>query len=491
MRILLASSEVHPYSKSGGLADMVGALAKWLGRAGHQVGVVTPLYRGIFERFPEIKKLDWWLDLPLGPYRTTAEVWTLEPSPGVTIYFINQPIFYDRPNLYQENGIDYTDNAQRFIFLSKCVAHLARFLPWQPEVVHVHDWQVALVPLLMQHQRLTEGWANLPGTCLTIHNLAFQGNFPRSTYSFTNLPLDYFSLNGVEFFGYMNCLKAGIAYADIITAVSPRYAREITTPAFGCSLDGMLRKRADALVGILNGVDYEEWNTLHNAYLKHPYSIDHLEGKAANKLDLQAELGLPQDPHVPLFANITRLADQKGVDIQLGALTEMLAANLQFVLLGSGEAYYQKAYEYLGRRFPKKTAVKIGFDQALSHRIEAGADFFLMPSRYEPCGLNQMYSLRYATIPIVRITGGLDDTVIDISEDEENADGIKFAEYSVRALAKATRKALVLFQTPPLLEHFRQNAVRADFSWERTAEQYVDVYGRVVNRGLPLLGAGA
>src|SRR5438105_7601152 len=172
MRILLASSEVHPYSKSGGLADMVGALAKWLGRAGHQVGVVTPLYRGIFERFPEIKKLDWWLDLPLGPYRTTAEVWTLEPSPGVTIYFINQPIFYDRANLYQENGIDYTDNAQRFIFLSKCVAHLARFLPWQPEVVHVHDWQVALVPLLMQHQRLTEGWANLPGTCLTIHNLA-------------------------------------------------------------------------------------------------------------------------------------------------------------------------------------------------------------------------------------------------------------------------------------------------------------------------------
>src|SRR5258707_6876302 len=221
MIILLASSEFHPYSKSGGLADMVGALGKWLGRAGHQVGVVTPLYRGILEKFPGLKKLDWWLDLPLGPYRTQAEVWTLEPSEGLTIYFIRQPLFYDRASLYQEKGADYPDNPQRFIFLSKCAVHLARYLPWKPEVVHAHDWQTALMPILVQHQKLTEGWANAPGTCLTIHNLAYQGNFSRAIYDFTNLPLDYFNPNGVEFYGATNFLKAGISYADIITTVSP------------------------------------------------------------------------------------------------------------------------------------------------------------------------------------------------------------------------------------------------------------------------------
>jgi len=242
-------------------------------------------------------------------------------------------------------------------------------------------------------------------------------------------------------------------------------------------------------------VDYEEWNTNHNPYVKHPFGLagagdgevavwspPHFEGKFANKLELQAELGLPQDAHVPLFANITRLADQKGVDIQLGALEEMLAANLQFVLLGNGNAYYENAYRNLGRRFPKKVAVRIGFDSALSHRIEAGADFYLMPSRYEPCGLNQMYSLRYGAIPIVRITGGLDDSVIDIAEDQENANGIKFTEYSVRALAKAIRKALVLYQTPELLEHYRANALRADFSWQRTAKNYVEVYDRIIRK---------
>jgi starch synthase len=482
MRILLASSEVYPYSKSGGLADMVAALGKWLGRAGHQVGIVTPLYRGIFDRFPGLTKLDYWLDVPLGPYRTQAEIWTLQPSEGLTIYFVHQPLFYDRGSLYQEGGHDYPDNAQRFIFLSKAVVHLSRYLPWQPEIVHVHDWQVGLAPILILHQRLTEGWGTVPGTCLTIHNLAYQGNFPRAIYDFTNLPPDYYHLNGIEFLGHMSCLKAGIAYADLITTVSPRYAREISTPGFGCGLDGILRRRADSVVGILNGVDYEEWNTSHNPDLKHPYSVDHLQGKRANKLDLQAEMGLPKDPSIPLFVNITRLADQKGVDIQLGALTEMLAANLQFVLLGSGNPYYEKAYQTLARRFPQQVAVRFGFDHGLSHRIEAGADFFLMPSRYEPCGLNQMYSLRYGTIPIVRLTGGLDDSVIDITEDQEHANGIKFTEYSVRALAKAIRKALVLFQTPALFQLYQLNAMQADFSWQRTAATYVQVYERIVGK---------
>jgi starch synthase len=478
MKLLLASSEVHPYSKSGGLADMVAALAKALGRAGHQVGLVTPLYRGIRERFPDIQPFSYQLDLPLGKDWASARVWTHQPSEGLTIYFIDRPEFYDRAALYSEHGFDYADNAHRFIFFSKCVAHLARYLPWQPELVHVHDWQVGLVPLMILHQRLHEGWTNPPHSCLTIHNLAYQGTFPRSLYELTNLPLDYFNPNGLEFWGQLNCLKAAIQYSDMLTTVSPRYAREITTTEYGCGLDSLLRARQSSLIGILNGVDYEEWNTLRNPHLKFSYSIEDLAGKTLNKAELQKEVGLPVDSKVPLFGSITRLADQKGVDIQLGALEEMLAAELQFVLLGSGSPEFERAYLSLAARHPRKVAARIGYNHGLSHRIEAGSDFFLMPSRFEPCGLNQMYSQRYGAIPVVRVTGGLDDTITDLTENERKADGIKFREYSVRALAKAMRKALILYQNPDLLAHMRRNAMAADFSWERTSREYISAYRR-------------
>jgi starch synthase len=480
LRLLLASSEVHPYSKSGGLADMVAALAKALGRAGHRVGLVTPLYRGIRERFPGIQWFDYRIDVPLGPDRVHAEVWTHQPSENVTVYFIHRPEFYDRASLYNEAGVDYPDNAHRFIFFSKCVAHLARYLTWQPELVHVHDWQDGLVPLMILHQRSHEGWWNAPRTCLTIHNLAYQGNFPRAAYELTNLPFDYFHPDGVEFWGHLNCLKAGINYTDLLTTVSPRYAREITTPEFGCGLDPALRARQERLLGILNGVDYDEWNTTNNPNVKFPYSVEEMSGKAANKAALQKELGLPQVPNAPLFASITRLADQKGVDIQLGALEEMLSSAMQFVLLGSGSPEFERAYLNLASRYPMQVAVRLGYDQRLSHRIESAADFFLMPSRFEPCGLNQMYSQRYGSIPIVRVTGGLDDTVTDLTEDERRADGIKFREYSVRALAKAIRKGLVLYRNPQLLAYMRANAMRADFSWGRTSREYIHAYEQIL-----------
>jgi starch synthase len=478
MKILLASSEVHPYSKTGGLADMVGALAKALANAGHQVGLITPLYAGVRERLPDLRRLEIPLDVPLGSRRLAGDVWSLEPRDGLTIYFVEQTEFFLRRGLYQEGSVDYPDNAERFIFFSKAVVQLARRLPWEPDWVHVHDWQVGLVPLLIQHEKLATGWGTAPRTCLTIHNLAFQGVFPAAQYALTNLPSDYFNPNTAEFYGQLNCLKAGIACADSITTVSPRYAREITTMEFGCGLDGLLRHRQRALVGILNGVDYDEWNTTQNPYLKHPYSADDLRGKVANKLELQRELGLPVSETIPLFGNVTRLADQKGVDIQLAALAEMLGSEMQFVLLGSGAPVFEQAYRDLAARYPTKAAVRIGYDQAMSHRIEAGCDFFLMPSRFEPCGLNQMYSLRYGTVPIVRMTGGLDDTVVDIAEDAEHVDGIKFSEYSSRVLARAIRKALVLYGEPDLLHQYRVNGMRADFSWERIAREYAEVYQR-------------
>jgi starch synthase len=317
---------------------------------------------------------------------------------------------------------------------------------------------------------------------MTIHNLAYQGVFPASQYALTNLPWDYFSPEGVEFYGQMNCLKAGIRYADSLTTVSPRYSREITTPELGCGLDGLLRQRQDVVVGILNGVDYDEWNSERDPHLKHHYSSASLEGKALNKAQLQAEFGLPCAPDVPLFGSIGRMVEQKGVSIMLDALTEMLNTNIQFVQIGSGSASFQRAFLELATRFPGRASVIIGFDEGVSHRIEAGCDFFLMPSRFEPCGLNQMYSLRYGTIPVVRATGGLDDTVIDPKENLEGATGIKFHDYSSQALAKGIRKAIALYEVPALLERFRRNAMAIDFSWERTSTQFIRLYEEMLSR---------
>ena len=479
MKILLASSEVHPFSKTGGLADMVGAMGKALAHAGQEVRIVTPLYRGICEKYPQIQRMDWRFDLPLGTGREQAELWSLEIDGRLTIYFIHHPGFFDRAGLYEKNHISHPDNAERFIFFSKCIAHLSRHLPWRPDVVHINDWQTGLVPALILQQRRAEGWENPPPTCLTIHNLAFQGIFPPGAFALTNLPGEFFTIESAEFYGQLNCLKAGIVFADAITTVSPRYAREIMTEEFGCALDGLLRRRQNRLFGILNGVDGEEWNPATDPLLPQTYSVKRPAGKTACKLALQNEMGLPETADTPLFGTISRLAEQKGVDIQLGALEEMLSADIQFVQLGSGSSAYERGYYELARRFPSKVAVRVGYDEGLAHRIEAGCDFYLMPSRFEPSGLNQMYSLCYGTIPIVRAVGGLDDSVIDFSQDAARANGIKFHEYSSRALAKAIRKALALCQRPDLLRHFRRNAMKSDFSWDQTVGEYLKVYAAV------------
>ena len=475
MNILLATSEVYPYSKTGGLADMVGALAKTLAREGHQTRIVTPLYRGIHAQFPQIRREDWWFDLPLGGRRVQAELYSLQVENNLIVYFIRQNDFYDRNGLYLENNTVYADNAERFIFFSKCVVHLARYLPWRADILHINDWQTGLVPALVINQQKYEGWGNPLPTCLTIHNLAYQGTFPANAFGLTNLPPEFFTIDSAEYFGHLNCLKAGIALADVMTTVSPRYAREILTEEYGCALDGLLRKRQSRLAGILNGVDYQEWNAATDPHLKSPYSATRLAGKSINKAEMQKEMGLAAST-VPLFGTITRLAEQKGVDIQLAALEEMLSADMQFILLGSGSPAYEHGYHELARRFPNKVAARFGYNEGLSHRIEAGCDFYLMPSRYEPSGLNQMYSLRYGTIPIVRATGGLDDSVVDFTENKALANGIKFSEYSPRALSRAIRKALALYEQPALLNRYRKNAMKCDFSWECTVGEYLKVY---------------
>lgn len=440
------------------------------------MAIVTPLHRGVREKFPGVRQIEWKFDLPLGTKRVDARLLVLEVGPRLTTYFIDKPEYFDRAGIYNDQGGDYGDNAERFIFFSKCVVHLARHLPLQPEILHVHDWPTGLVPLLAQYEERSGNWPKSPRTCLTIHNLAYQGVFSKTAFGLTNLPANLFNADTVEFYDQLNCLKAGIACADAITTVSPRYAREITTQEYGAGLDGLLRKRQHLLTGILNGVDYEEWNTTTNPALAAPFTADNLTGKTICKAALQKRFGLALAAEIPIFGSVTRLADQKGIDITLGALAEMLAAPMQFILLGSGSKEYERALQALAQRHPTKVGVQLGYDHALAHQIEAGSDFFLMPSRFEPCGLNQLYSSRYGTIPIVRRTGGLDDTVIDAADDIATADGIKFLEPTPQALAKAIRKALLLFQHKGLLARYRKNGMSANFSWAKAVSEFEAAY---------------
>ena len=479
MRILLASSEVYPYSKTGGLGDAVGALGKALAKVGHEVAVVTPLHRGVREKLPGLRHVEWKFDLPLGNKRVDAALLALDVSPGLTVYFIDKPAYFDRAGIYNDGRGDFADNAERFIFFSKCVTHLAQHLPLKPEVLHVHDWPTGLVPMLVQQEHRSGRWPKPPRLCLTIHNLAYQGVFPKTVFGLTNLPNHLFHPDTVEFYSQVNFLKAGIACADAITTVSPRYAREITTQEFGSGLDGLLRKRQNVLTGILNGVDYDEWNTTANPLLAATFSANNLSGKATCKATLQKRFGLAVDADVPVFGSVTRLADQKGIDLTLSALEEIMASSFQFVLLGSGSENYERALRMLAERNPGKIAVQLSYDHALAHQIEAGSDFFLMPSRFEPCGLNQLYSLRYGAIPIVRRTGGLDDTVVDAADDISLANGIKFLEPTSQALAKAIRKALLLFQDKELLSRYRTTGMVTNFSWSNAVRELELAYGRI------------
>jgi len=481
MHVLLATSELNPYSKTGGLADMVSALARALAGTGLQVSVVTPLYRGMAKTYPGIEPTSWRLGIPMGDGLVEGCFHCQKPSPNLTLWFVEQAGFFDRPGLYGEVGRDYSDNSARFIFLSRAALILARHLPEPPKVVHCHDWQTGLIPILARHDQLHTGWTQPPRTIFTVHNLAFQGSFPAASWGLTGLPSDWLHLESALHFERVNFLKAGLTQAQAITTVSPNYAREILTPEYGCGLEGLLLKRYNDLGGILNGVDYEEWNSASDPALPASFSAQDLSGKATCKAALQREMGLPEDSGVPLFANISRLTDQKGSALIIQTLRSLIDAgeSLQFVLLGSGDRALEDAFSDLAKRFPTQVAARIGFDPALSHRIEAGADFYLMPSRFEPCGLNQLYSLRYGAIPIVRAIGGLQDSVVDPRDNAAQATGIKFTSYSAAALYKAVLKALALWKEPAWLQHLRHNGMTANFSWEKQSAEYVALYESV------------
>ena len=482
MKIYFIISEVDPFAKTGGLADVGGALPKALASLGHDVRIALPLYRQIDRARFGLQATPLQVRVPVGETVLDGRVWEGRlPKSQVRVWLIEQPALFDRAGLYQEQGKDYPDNLTRFSFFSQAALRLLPASGWQPDVVHAHDWQAALACAQLAFGPLRqEPFFAAMGSVLTVHNLAYQGLFPKAQWPLTQLPPSAFSIDGLEFYDQINCLKGGLVGADVITTVSPTYVREIQTPEFGCGLDGLLRHRAGALVGILNGIDPEEWNPETDPHLAARYSAGQPAGKALCKRALQRSQRLPEQDGL-LIGMIQRLAEQKGIDLLTQAAEALMALPVQLVILGTGDPIYHQHLERLARQFPGRLGVNLTFDNALAHQIEAGADAFLMPSRFEPCGLNQMYSMRFGTVPIVRKVGGLADTVVDAAPaavSAGTATGFVFDQHTAAALLEAVQRAVAAYQDRALWARLQQAGMRQDCSWGRSAQAYVAVYER-------------
>ncbi|MFN8626489.1 MAG: glycogen synthase GlgA [Candidatus Binatia bacterium] len=479
MHVVMAASEAVPFVKTGGLGDVVGTLPGALKRLGIEVSVILPAYHTLTLDGLSPRRTGWRLRVPVSDRRVTADVLATHTADDVQVYLIEADRYFARTGLYGTAGGDFLDNAERFAFFSRAVPALLPYLD-SVDVLHCHDWQTALAPVFLRADASRYPDLSHVRTVLTIHNVGYQGIFWHLDWHLLNLDWQFFAPNWLEFHGKINYLKGGIVSADAVTTVSPTYAREIQTPEFGCGLEGVLADRRAVLVGILNGADYGEWSPEHDRHIAAPYSVDDLRGKAACKADLQAAAGLPMRPEQPLIGIVSRLAAQKGFDLLGESAAELLHRHIQMVVLGSGDASYERQFRDLAHRHRNRLAVRIAFDNALAHKIEAGSDLFLMPSRYEPCGLNQIYSLRYGTIPVVRATGGLADTVTDYDPASGNGTGFAFVEYSGAALSACVDRALHTYGRPEAWLSLVRNAMQADFSWERSARAYIDLYRRVI-----------
>lgn len=479
-KILFASSEVHPLMKTGGLADVSSSLPIALRKNGQDVRVILPAYRQCLEALADIRtvatiKLDGF-HLPVEILESTL------PDSNVTLWLLNSPQHFDRDGgaYGPDSGGDWEDNAARFALFSRAIATVAMNqadLDWQPDVLHCNDWQTGLAPALIADL------PNRPATIFTIHNLAYQGLYPRSAFDALDLPMSFWHSNGLEFYDMLSFMKGGLIYSDHVTTVSPTYAEEICTYEYGYGLEGLLSERAKEgrLTGILNGIDNDEWNPQKDKLISKKYSIKTVKDKQQNKQAIQQYFSLPKKEDTLVFGLISRLVAQKGVDLSLDAITQLLEAgeNIQLVCLGSGEKSYEQDLRVLRARYPDKVGVDIGYNEALAHQIEAGADVFLMPSRFEPCGLNQLYSLRYGTLPLVRNTGGLADSVVDAAGDDLKnnlATGFKFGAASVEELEKTMQRAIALYKRPRIWRKMMITAMEQSFSWENSSQAYLDLY---------------
>jgi starch synthase len=469
LSIFMVTPEAHQYAKTGGLAEVAAALPDALGRLGHDVTLVLPLYRGVDVTGAEVQTAN----VPLGTLMQSVTFHRRRERQGVTAVFVDIPELFDREGLYNVDGVDYPDNAWRFAMFSRAALEYARLRGERPSVIHAHDWQTGLVPVFQKMLFSPDPIVGGVPVVFTIHNLAFQGVFPSSILPGLGLGWEVMHVDALEYWGNVSYLKGGINFSERITTVSPTYAQEILTPELGFGLDGSLRRRARDLIGIRNGIDVDRWDPSTDDLVGATYSAKDLSGKAKAKEVLLKTVGLKSSSS-PVIGLISRLTDQKGFDLIAAAAGDLMSFDAAWVMLGSGERQYEDLWRSLAARYPDRVSATIGFDETLAHRIEAGSDIFLMPSRFEPCGLNQMYSLRYATVPIVRATGGLADTVRDASEPDGN--GIRFIGYTPAALVDAVRRALDLFRNPKQWKKLQQAGMRADFSWDASAREYVKVY---------------
>ncbi|MGH7824782.1 MAG: glycogen synthase GlgA [Candidatus Binatia bacterium] len=474
----MISSEIGPFAKTGGLADVVEALAKTLERRGQELCLVMPAYRSVLNGGFALEETENKLSVRVSDRLVEATVLKGRLGNGIVVYFIRAGRYFDRDGLYSTPAKDYSDNAERFVFFSRAALEVLRGQP--TDILHCHDWQAALAIFFLRAQERLYPELRSAKTVFTIHNLGFQGLFPETDWHLLNLERHWFAPPHLEFHGKINFLKGGLIFADKITTVSPTYAQEIMTAEQGFGLEGVLRERAPDVTGILNGVDYDLWNPESDRFLPAHYNVRDLSGKRECKRQLRRCVGLPDISGAPVIGIVSRLTAQKGFDLVEKALAPLLGREIQLVVLGTGERRYEKFFTNLSVRYPQKAAARIGFDEPLAHQIEAGSDFFLMPSLYEPCGLSQMYSLKYGTIPIVRAVGGLKDTVEDYDPAKDAGTGIVFAPYEAAALENALNRALQVYADKSGFAALRERAMSKDYSWDRSAATYSSLYQRAM-----------
>jgi starch synthase len=483
LKILIASPEVVPFAKTGGLADVCGALPKALAKLGHQVKVILPKYRMVDSRKFGLSEVEAeFPQIPVGDKQKSISVKRHFTGPQeVEWLFLANDEYFDREELYkdQSTGFDYEDNDQRFIFFARGTLEVLKSLNWQPDIIHANDWQSALIVAYLKTLYAGDEFFKDTVTVFSIHNLAYQGNFPKKTFDKMGVSKDlFYPTSPFEFWGKVNFMKAGISYADVVNTVSETYAVEIQSgPEFGHGLEGVLRARNADLYGIVNGIDYDVWSPKNDKLISHSFSSDDLSGKRKNKKLLLKLCSLPlSKKDVPLIGIISRLADQKGFDLLAQIADELLSLDLQMVILGTGDEKYHRLFTAMRAKYPKKISVNLLFDNPLAHLIEAGSDMFLMPSRYEPCGLNQLYSLKYGTVPVVRKTGGLADTIEDYDPKTGAGTGFVFKDYDPAELLDTIKLALRVYEDKEAWAKLMKNGMEKDFSWESSARKYVELY---------------
>jgi starch synthase len=479
LRILMIASEAVPFAKTGGLADVAGALPIALGRLGHDVTLVLPRYRGVQMQGAPIASLD----LAIGPDRVEAAIYKATLGPGARAWVVDAPALYDREGIYAAHNVDHPDNPRRYAFLVRAAFEAARAIGYAPDVVHAHDWQGGLAPVYLKTMYANDRVLGGVPCVFTIHNIAYTGSFDPSWLPQLDLGWDLFRPESIEFWSRISFLKAGINFSAKVTTVSPTYAREILTPAFAYGFEGVLAARQADLVGILNGIDADVWNPTTDPHIPTPYGLSDLSGKRDAKRALLKAYGLPWDDDAleePVIGMVSRMIDQKGLDLIASIAHELPGLGARFVVLGTGDPRYEEMWRTLTNHYPDRIAARVGFDEPLSHLVEAGADLFLMPSHYEPCGLNQMYSLRYGTLPLVRATGGLDDTVENYDPYSGRGNGFKFWEPSGEALLNTLRWALRVYDHPDVWQRLQRAGMALDFSWSRSAGDYARLYALVL-----------